>query len=123
MARQQAMHPHSLTTYAEERDRLSVRALAILDVFTLKGRMTDRQVARAMGVHRSYVPPRMSELVKAELLVEVGSTKDPTTRKMVRVCALPQAAPEKDQLALSLDHPAKHRCGPAAGPPPPGTKE
>lgn len=100
MPRRQRLHPHSLETYHEEAPVLGARASMILDLFRSDGDMTDRDVMRRLGYHDpNTCRPRITELVKAGLLKEVGEEKDPLTGKTVRVCAIAERN-EAEQLGL-----------------------
>lgn len=79
------MHDNSLSAYRAEESRLSARAMAVLAWISEHGPHTDRQVAAGMGFdHRSAVQPRISELIDAGKLMEVGDVKCPVTGKRVR---------------------------------------
>lgn len=85
MSRPQAMHANSLACYRAEEGRLSKRAAAILAWITEAGPRTDRQVMQGMGfTDMNAVRPRITELIDANLLMEVGDVTCPTTGKRVR---------------------------------------
>ena len=76
---------HTVTMKAAE---ISPRQGKILDL--LRGGLvwTDRQVTAALGFdERNAVQPRITELIKAGLVAEVGKTKCNITGKRVRVVA------------------------------------
>lgn len=79
------IHDNSIQAYHAEEAKLSRRALAVLAWITKHGPHTDRQVAAGMGYdHRSAVQPRISELIDACKLMEVGNVRCPITGKSVR---------------------------------------
>lgn len=79
-------HPNSRKAHAEEGRRLSARAADILDNVRRVGPGTDRELCRRMTfADLNMVRPRITELIDAGLLVELGSVKDETTGKTVRV--------------------------------------
>lgn len=85
MSRPQAVHENSLAACRAGESKLSSREQAIYNWILKHGPHTDREVAAGMGFsHRSAVQPRISELVKANRLMEVGSALDPETGKSVR---------------------------------------
>jgi len=90
------MHNNSLNAYGEEKVRLSKRARLIFDWFVANsGAHTDRFVQISMGFsERGMVQPRITELIKAGHLEEVGSTKCGVTGKNVRVVSI--ARPKKE---------------------------
>jgi len=81
------IHNNTINSYIEELPRTSRRARHILDFFLeTGGTYTDRQVMQELGYSEmNQVRPRITELVKAKLLKEVGSTKCKTTNKTVRI--------------------------------------
>lgn len=80
------MHDNSLATYRSEEVKLSRRAEAVLDWITEHGPHTDRQVAYGMGFGENLnaVRPRITELLEAARLMEVGNVRCPVTKKTVR---------------------------------------
>lgn len=85
-----AAHPNSVAALASSQQAISERARAVLENVKTQGPGTDREIAARMGFdHRSAVQPRISELVDAGLLAEIGSKTDPETNKSVRVVAMP----------------------------------
>lgn len=101
------MHRNSLAAYNADGRKLSDRALKIY-AYMVETRtpMTDRTVQRAMGyAERGQVQPRISELVKAGLLVEVDKVRCVITGKPVRrvaVAAQQRRFDENGQGALAL---------------------
>ncbi len=85
MSRPQAMHVNSLASYRAEEPKLSRRATAVLQWVSEHGPHTDREVMAGMGfTDMNSVRPRITELIDAHLLMEVGDVVCPTTRKKVR---------------------------------------
>jgi predicted transcriptional regulator len=81
------MHGNSLKAYCEENIKLSKRESVILDwMFDKSGSFTDREIQIKMGfAERNQVQPRITELIKKNLLFEVGKTKCKLTGKTVRL--------------------------------------
>lgn len=80
---------HSIEAYHQERPKLSRRALAVLDWIELHPKVTDREVMRGLGFSdMNAVRPRVTELIEAGRLVEVGERVCPVTRKTVRTVDL-----------------------------------
>ena len=85
------MHENSLKAYEEELPKLNPRAGAVLRAavrYQAVGgtvALTDRTIMRLLGfADPNSVRPRITELLKAGLLVEGGKIKDSTTGKTVR---------------------------------------
>lgn len=94
MASTRTRHRNSLSAYQSQRQRFGARQQAILAVFAANGPLTDREVAEKMGgKHRSYVQPRISELLADGFLIETGHTKDAVTDITVRLCTVLLASP------------------------------
>lgn len=92
------MHRHSLDAYLSEKMRLSARARAVYLWVLEHGMATDRQIMRGLGfTDPNSVRPRVTELVDALLLSEVGETRDAETGKTVRLVDL-----RKSQGELAL---------------------
>ena len=89
VARPQHMHANSLAAYREDRVKLSARSLAILiAVKDNSAPMYPRQILKSLypqSDNVNLVNPRITELVTAGLLFEVGTTIDPATNKPVRL--------------------------------------
>ena len=89
---QHEMHENSLGTYRQEGLKLSDRARQIYQFMIGQHEaLTDRQVQAAMGfAERGHVQPRISDLVKVGLLVEVDKVNCSVTGKPVRrvLCAV-----------------------------------
>ena len=84
------MHRNSLASLdalpLNRRKRETLAALAALG-----GRATDRQLARQMGTEDcNRARPRVTELLKAGVLVELGDVLDGVSGKMVRMVMLAQ---------------------------------
>ena len=85
MSRPQSIHANSLAAYRAEESKLSKRARDILAWITEHGPRTDRQVMQGMGFpDMNNVRPRITELIDAALLMEVGDVVCPVTKKRVR---------------------------------------
>lgn len=79
------VHENSLAAYRAEETKLSARELAILDWIRVHGAHTDREVMQGMGfTEPNAVRPRITELIDAGKLKEVGSVRCPVTGKTVR---------------------------------------
>lgn len=80
------VHHNSVTAYHTEKPKLSKRAEAVLAWITTVGPRTDREVAYGMGYGENLnaVRPRITELLDAGRLIEVGDVKCPVTGKTVR---------------------------------------
>jgi glutamate-1-semialdehyde aminotransferase len=87
VTRRQEVHANSREAYHSEPQRISIRAAQILRHFsTIYAPQTDRQVMNALGFSdMNSVRPRITELIKAGLLVEAGDTIDYVTGKRVRL--------------------------------------
>tara|TARA_X000001382_G_scaffold127171_1_gene114693 strand:- start:120 stop:392 length:273 start_codon:yes stop_codon:yes gene_type:complete len=81
------VHENSLNCYYQERPKLSKRAKHIHNFFCeAQGVYTDRQVQVEMGFDEpNNVRPRITELIKAGMLEEVGKAKCNVTGKSVRM--------------------------------------
>lgn len=79
------IHQNSLWAYAANSKTLGQRARSIYAWIKEHGEATDREVMKALGFSEpNSVRPRITELVKNGLLIEVGAQKDPTTGVIVR---------------------------------------
>lgn len=77
------VHENSIAAYRGL--DITRRERAILDWVARHGPHTDREIAAGMGFpHRSYVQPRISELIDAGLLFESGRVLCEETRRTVR---------------------------------------
>lgn len=93
------VHAHSAEAYFAELPKLNRRAAAILHEIRENGKGTDREIMRRMGfTDPNAVRPRITELVDAKLLEEVGETTCPITRKTVRVVDVPRK-PQRELFA------------------------
>lgn len=95
--RQQAVHPNSLTTLAEERVRLGKRAQEILAYFCQQEHsLTDREVMAGLGyTDMNAVRPRITEMTSDGLLVETGGIRDSDTGKPVRLSGITRMGRER----------------------------
>ena len=60
---------------------------------------TDREIASNMGFnHRSMVQPRISDMIKSGVIMEMGKRKDDVTNKTVRVVRLNYGKPQQLEL-------------------------
>ena len=85
------IHPNSVAAYWEGREELfGKRHRIVLAIFrAARGPLTDREAMLAAGkTDPNFVRPRITELIAAGILDEVGSTVCPITRKTVRRVAL-----------------------------------
>ena len=83
------MHQHSLDAHEEERaaGKLSKRCQLISDVLGWE-RLTDREILeRTPYRDMNAIRPRVTEMIQAGILEEVGEKRDKLTGKMVRVVA------------------------------------
>mgnify|MGYP003676580045 FL=1 len=81
------IHENSIKSYREDKLKLSKRAKHIFILFSMCSRpWTDRQVLNKLEYFEmNQVRPRITELIKAGLLEEVGKTKCDFTGKTVRL--------------------------------------
>jgi predicted HTH transcriptional regulator len=81
------MHEHSLSAYYEGKvEVFTKREGQILAAYERVGKASDREIADELGFQDlNAVRPRITELIADGILREVGETKDPVTRKAVRV--------------------------------------
>lgn len=83
------MHENSLDAYEEEKPKLGKRCAAVYGVYERLGAATDRQVMEALGfTDMNSVRPRINDMMKMGLLIEVGSRKDSATGHRVRIVGL-----------------------------------
>ena len=80
------IHANSIQSYEEIKPELSGRRKEIyLALWKSSRKMTDREVKDELGLaDMNAVRPRITELIKAGHLEEVGNTKCPLTGKTVR---------------------------------------
>ena len=84
--RTQRVHENSRKAYHEERPKLSKRCADILHGMRHGAMLTDRDIMGHMGfTDMNAVRPRITELIDAGYLMEVGKVKCPVTGKTVRV--------------------------------------
>lgn len=86
MSRPQAVHANSIAAYHSQETKLSRRCQEVLAWITRHGPHTDREVAYGMGFGENLnaVRPRITELIDANKLMEVGDIICPVTRIKVR---------------------------------------
>lgn len=91
MSRPQDVHANSIEAYHSEEPKLSARAGAILAWIHVHGAATDRQVVSGMGfLDMNTVRPRITELIDAGMLEEIGNIRCVTTGKTVRRVDVPR---------------------------------
>ena len=91
------IHANSLNAYYDGRaDVFTKRQIQIIGALERTYPMTDRQIMHALGyTDMNAVRPRITELIDAGVLREVGETKCPVTEKRVRICEIaPKEPPE-----------------------------
>lgn len=94
------LHDNSLAAYRAEEAKLSRRAQAVLVWITEHGPHTDREVMRGMGfTDPNAVRPRITELIEAGKLMEVGDLRCPVTGKTVRRVDIRRARWEQQEIA------------------------
>lgn len=81
-------HANSIATYYEELPKLGKRADAVLGLYqTCPVPLTDREAKHLGGFDdMNQIRPRITELIRAGLLVETGRVKCTKTGKKVRLC-------------------------------------
>lgn len=80
------MHQNSLFAFAEQKTKLSGRAMDILAAIKKIPPVTDRQIMSIMGFGEpNAVRPRLTELIQMGLVEECGSVRCKVTGKTVRV--------------------------------------
>lgn len=85
-----SMHKNSMRAHKADKKELGGRSLDILTNVREVGPGTDRDIAKRMGFpHRSWVQPRISDLIKAGHLSQKEDMPCSVTGKLVRVVALP----------------------------------
>lgn len=79
------VHSHSIEAYRGQQDRLSRRAESVLEWLSQYGPATDREVMEGLGFReRNAVAPRITELMEARKVIEIGSVRCRWTGKTVR---------------------------------------
>lgn len=95
------VHANSITAFHGEQPKLSKRAKAVLAWIEEHGPHTDREVMAGMGfTEPNAVRPRITELVDARHLEEVGNVTCPVTGKTVRRVDVRRLRTPTEQLAL-----------------------
>jgi len=84
------IHANSLAAYyAGEKDFFSARQQQILAAFSRFGKATDRDICNLLGFpDLNAVRPRITELIKDDVLEEVGVQICVISKKTVRVCQI-----------------------------------
>ena len=93
-------HANSITAYQEEKPKLSKRATAVLAWISENGPHTDREVMEGLGFQEpNSVRPRITELIEAGKLMEVGDVVCPVTHKRVRRVDIKRARVQLELLS------------------------
>ena len=85
------IHANSKLAHAE---LTGDRHAAVLDLYRQNGPLTDRQAAKLLAgdnADPNVARPRITELIDAGLLYEIGNTIDATTGRKVRICNMKEA--------------------------------
>lgn len=92
ITRKQNVHANSREAFHSDPVRIGIRAAQVLKHFSESyNPQTDRHVMTALGfTDMNAVRPRITELIKAGLLVECGETIDYVTGKRVRLVRMAQ---------------------------------
>jgi len=85
--REQHVHANSVKTYREDQQKIGHRAMMVLHtVKELNRPCTDREVMQKLQfTDMNSVRPRITELITAGTIREVGTTIDYATKKRVRL--------------------------------------
>lgn len=87
------VHENSIVTYHETNTERTVRKEAVLQAYRDRAGhpLSDRMVASILGFKdMNAVRPRITELVDAGDLIEVGKIRDELTKRPVRMCRAKQ---------------------------------
>ena len=85
------VHQNSIAAFYQEQTKLSRRAADVLWFIREHGACTDREVMNGLGFSEpNAVRPRITELLEAGLLVDVGNTRCHFTGKTVRKVDIPR---------------------------------
>lgn len=97
-----AIHPNSVLAYWQGNDELfGKRHQKVIACLRRSLGQTDREVMIALGFgDMNAVRPRISELVEAGIVVEVGNTVCPITKKRVRLVSLAKPKPAQAEFEL-----------------------
>ena len=80
------MHANSVDAYLTGIEHFGERARAVFEWVRVHGPSTDRNVMAGLGyTDPNATRPRISELVEAGILIEVGNVRDAVTGKTVRM--------------------------------------
>lgn len=84
------MNINSIKAYhqAKASGELSRRYCQVLGALAEIGQGTDREVAAHIGLTRDQVQPRITELIRRDMVIDIKTVRDPNTHKQVRVVAL-----------------------------------
>lgn len=100
MGNRLSMHDNSLEAYESIRATLKGRQLEIWQILWKTPHMTDREILMAIGgTEMNQVRPRITELLKKDLIRETGSRICFHTGKKCRTLALKK---QKPQMELDL---------------------
>ena len=92
-----AMHAHSLAALPDHAS-LTKRQQAIYDALSEVPAMSDRQIMMRLGfTDMNSVRPRVTEMLKSRVLIEVGERRDTVTGQTVRLVAIRR---KPEQLGL-----------------------
>lgn len=107
-----SVHQNSIDAYNAEEPKLSKRAEAVLAWITAQGPRTDRQVAYGMGFGENLnaVRPRITELIDAGHLMEVGDVICPVTKKRVRRVDVRRARVQQEFFAIPAAQHVEPQC-------------
>lgn len=102
------MHDHSLATYRETKHGRDTKACAIINLMQRATRpATDREILGYFVKNDGWqndpnsARPRITELVKAGVLIEAGKRKDPVTCRKVRAVWLKSRSKELGDIDVS----------------------
>ena len=99
------MHPNSLAAFSNL--ELSLRQQIVYDTFIRAEKsQTDRQILyrliKSYEGDMNKVRPRITEMIKMGVLIEIGKTECSYTKQRVRVCMIP-IMHEGEQEAIKFD--------------------
>jgi len=83
------IHKNSLEAFYSSKKSRMTRSHQIINLMLDEGPRTDRGIKTALGFEdMNAVRPRITELIEAGTLEEIGTMKDPITKKNVRILQL-----------------------------------
>lgn len=83
------LHANSQAAFKADKKELGGRSLEVLTEVRANGPGTDREICKRLAYpHRSWVQPRISDLIRLGHLIELESVPDSTTGKSVRKVGL-----------------------------------